>query len=62
MKEGKTLLLTTHFMEESEALSDRIIMITDGVIRAEGTPEKLKEQFGSGFDRLYRILFSIFPR
>ncbi|CAF3863736.1 unnamed protein product [Adineta steineri] len=49
MKEGKTLLLTTHFMEESDALSDRIIIIADGVIKVDGTSAKLKEQYGSGY-------------
>ncbi|CAF0941667.1 unnamed protein product [Adineta steineri] len=49
MKEGKTLLLTTHFMEESDALSDRIMIIANGVIKADGTSAKLKEQYGSGY-------------
>ncbi|CAF3811478.1 unnamed protein product [Rotaria magnacalcarata] len=49
MKEGKTLLLTTHFMEESDALSDRIIIISNGVIKADGTSAILKEQYGSGY-------------
>ncbi|CAF0858674.1 unnamed protein product [Adineta steineri] len=49
MKEGKTLLLTTHFMEESDALSDRIIIIANGVIKADRTLAKLKEQYGSGY-------------
>ncbi|CAF4318595.1 unnamed protein product, partial [Rotaria sp. Silwood2] len=49
MKEGKTLLLTTHFMEESDALSDRIIIIANGNIKADGTSAKLKEQYGSGY-------------
>jgi ABC-type multidrug transport system ATPase subunit len=48
MKEGKTLLLTTHFMEESDALSDRIMVISNGNIKADGTSAKLKEQYGSG--------------
>ena len=48
MKEGKTLLLTTHFMEESDALSDRIMIISNGIIKADGTSAKLKEQHGSG--------------
>lgn len=48
MKEGKTLLLTTHFMEESDALSDRIMIISNGIIKADGTSAKLKEQYGSG--------------
>jgi ABC-type multidrug transport system ATPase subunit len=49
MKEGKTLLLTTHFMEESDALSDRILIIANGNIKADGTSAKLKEQYGSGY-------------
>ena len=49
MKEGKTLLLTTHFMEESDALSDRIMIISNGVIKADGTSAKLKEDYGSGY-------------
>ncbi|CAF1011366.1 unnamed protein product [Rotaria sordida] len=49
MKEGKTLLLTTHFMEESDALSDRIIIIANGNIKVDGTSAKLKEQHGSGY-------------
>ena len=48
MKEGKTLLLTTHFMEESDALSDRILIISNGIIKADGTAAKLKEEYGSG--------------
>ena len=52
MKEGKTLLLTTHFMEESDALSDRIIIIADGVLKADGSSAKLKEQYGSGLRML----------
>ena len=48
MKAGKTLLLTTHFMEESDALSDRIMIIANGVIKADGTSAKLKEDYGSG--------------
>ncbi len=48
MKEGKTLLLTTHFMEESDALSDRIMIISNGIIKADGTSAKLKQDYGSG--------------
>ncbi|UJR08715.1 hypothetical protein I4U23_012972 [Adineta vaga] len=49
MKEGKTLLLTTHFMEESDALSDRIMIISDGHIKVDGTSTKLKEDYGLGY-------------
>ncbi len=36
--EGTTILLTTHYLEEAEALADRLAVIADGVIVAEGTP------------------------
>jgi ABC-2 type transport system ATP-binding protein len=36
---GKTVFLTTHYMEEAERLADRIAVIADGVIVAEGTPQ-----------------------
>ncbi len=35
-------------MEESDALSDRIMIISNGVIKADGTSAKLKEDYGSG--------------
>lgn len=39
---GKTVLLTTHYMEEAEALCDRIILIDHGRILAQGKPVELK--------------------
>jgi ABC-2 type transport system ATP-binding protein len=39
---GKTVLLTTHYMFEADALCDRIAVITQGNIVAEGTPLDLK--------------------
>jgi ABC-2 type transport system ATP-binding protein len=38
---GKTIFLTTHYMEEAERLADRIAVIADGLIVAEGTPQTL---------------------
>jgi ABC-2 type transport system ATP-binding protein len=38
---GKTIFLTTHYLEEAEALADRIAVITDGRIVAEGCPADL---------------------
>jgi ABC-2 type transport system ATP-binding protein len=38
---GKTILLTTHYLEEAEVLADRIAVITDGRIVAVGTPAEL---------------------
>jgi ABC-2 type transport system ATP-binding protein len=39
---GKTVLLTTHYMYEADALCDRIAVIAEGEIVAEGTPSALK--------------------
>jgi ABC-2 type transport system ATP-binding protein len=43
---GTTVLLTTHYMEEAEALCDRVALMHLGTIRAEGTPEELKASLG----------------
>jgi ABC-2 type transport system ATP-binding protein len=40
--EGKTILLTTHYLEEADALASRIIVIQKGRVIAEGTPQQLK--------------------
>jgi ABC-2 type transport system ATP-binding protein len=41
---GKTVLLTTHYLEEADALADRIAVIDQGQIIAEGTPSAIKSQ------------------
>jgi ABC-2 type transport system ATP-binding protein len=44
--EGHTILLTTHYMEEADVLSDRIGIIDQGRIIALGTPAELKQRIG----------------
>jgi ABC-2 type transport system ATP-binding protein len=46
-KEGITVLLTTHYMEEADSLSDRVAVIDYGRVLALGSPEKLKQTFGA---------------
>ena len=43
---GKTILYSTHYMEEAEFLCDRIAMIHQGRIISEGTPDVLKQETG----------------
>lgn len=45
---GKTVFLTTHYMEEAEYLADHIAIIHKGNIIAEGTLEDLISRYGSG--------------
>jgi ABC-2 type transport system ATP-binding protein len=44
---GITIILMTHDMVEADALSDRIAIIDQGKIIAQGTPTELKEKYGS---------------
>jgi ABC-2 type transport system ATP-binding protein len=39
---GKTVLLTTHYLQEADALADRVAVINQGEIIAEGTPAEIK--------------------
>ena len=47
-EKGKTVLLTTHYMEEAERLCDRVGIIDHGRLIALGTPQQLKDQFQAG--------------
>ena len=44
VRRGKTVLLTTHYLQEADALADRIAVINKGEIVAEGTPATIKAQ------------------
>ncbi|MBU0595257.1 ABC transporter ATP-binding protein [Candidatus Bipolaricaulota bacterium] len=43
---GKTLILTTHYMEEAEVLSDLVCIMDHGSIIAQGSPRELTKAFG----------------
>jgi ABC-2 type transport system ATP-binding protein len=50
-EKGTTILMTTHNMKEAEALCEKIIFIKDGIIKAFGVPQSLKEELRLG-DRI----------
>ena len=50
---GKTVLLTTHYLDEASALADRVAIIKDGRILAEGAPSEL----GVGETSRYRVVW-----
>lgn len=47
-KRGKTVFLTTHYMDEAHYLADRVCLLHKGRIIAEGTPEDLINRYGGG--------------
>ncbi|MEU6255074.1 ATP-binding cassette domain-containing protein [Streptomyces sp. NPDC047043] len=47
---GTTVFLTTHYLDEADALADRLVIVDKGVIVAEGTPSALKLQHGGSID------------
>lgn len=47
LKGKTTVILTTHYMEEAEALSDRVGIMKDGRLLSVGTPEELNEKTGT---------------
>lgn len=56
-KGKKTVILTTHYMEEAEALSDRIAVMIKGKLRALGTLEELEEMTGrKGLEEVFVAL------
>ncbi len=47
-EKGKTILYSTHYMEEADFMCDRIVMINKGRIIASGTPQELREDTNTG--------------
>ena len=46
--EGRTVMLTTHYLEEAEELADRVAIMNHGKIVAMGTIEEIEQEYGSG--------------
>lgn len=46
--EGRTVMLTTHYLEEAEELADRVAIMDHGKIAAMGTTDEIESRYGSG--------------
>jgi ABC-2 type transport system ATP-binding protein len=55
-REGKTIFYCSHMMDVVEKVSDRIVLIHDGVIVADGTFEQLKQHDGDTLERIFANL------
>lgn len=49
-RKQSTVILTTHSMEEAEALSTRLGIMVNGNFKCIGTPQHIKSKFGKGFE------------
>ncbi|MEU6388527.1 ATP-binding cassette domain-containing protein [Streptomyces sp. NPDC046939] len=54
---GTTVFLTTHYLDEADALADRIVVVDKGVVAAEGTPSALKLRYGGSADATLQDTF-----
>lgn len=52
----RTIIMTTHFLDESDVLADKIVLMSKGTMRAQGSAAELKEKHGGG----YRVTISDF--
>jgi len=48
-QDGKTVILTTHQLDEAEALASRIAIMSKGRLIVLGTPEEINARFGEGY-------------
>ncbi|MFF3192230.1 ABC transporter ATP-binding protein [Streptomyces misionensis] len=55
--EGTTVFLTTHYLDEADALADRLVIADRGVVAAEGTPAALKLEYGGSLDATLQDTF-----
>lgn len=72
LKKGRTIVLTTHSMEEADVLADRIAVVAAGQLKCVGTGLSLKNTYGDGYrinlickpgnqDRIVRCMNTIAP-
>lgn len=53
-KHGRTILLTTHFMDEADLLGDRIAIMAGGELQCCGSPLFLKNKYGEAMAKIMR--------
>ena len=59
-RKGRTMLLTTHFMDEADYLGDRIVIMASGRLICSGSSMFLKKRFGT--DPILSLVSPVIPR
>ncbi|MGD0078991.1 MAG: ABC transporter ATP-binding protein, partial [Sedimentisphaerales bacterium] len=54
MAKEKCIVISTHILEEVEAICDRTVIIARGKILADSTPEKLRQEYNCSLDEVFR--------
>ena len=58
-KEGKAIIISTHILEEVDAVCTKVVVIADGEVKFEGTPAELKAKDPTGENRLDKAFHSL---
>ncbi len=53
---SKTVLLSTHILQEVEAVADRVVMIAEGTVVFDGTPDEFRQRGDDDMDRAFHLL------
>jgi len=61
MAKDKCIIISTHILEEVEAVCTRAIIIDRGKILVDSTPEELKEKYQTGLDEIFRKITTRIP-
>lgn len=54
-QQGTTIVLTTHYMHEAEVLCNRLVILNQGKVSAEGSPKEMINQFTPGFVGIFSL-------
>ena len=55
VRKQSSIILTTHSMEEAEALSSKLAIQVDGILKCVGTVQQIKSRFGKGYQLEFKI-------
>ena len=58
-KEGKAIIISTHILEEVDAVCTKVVVIADGEVKFEGSPAELKAKDPTGANRLDKAFHSL---